>query len=94
MSGGIQLLKSCLVSSPVLALPEWSQAFLLDTDASDTGTGAVLSQVQKGKECVIALASRSLTKCERNYCVNRRELLTLITFLQHFHFNFLGHLSQ
>ena len=55
-------LKSRLVSSPVLGLPDWSQPFLLDTDASDTGIGAILSQVQKGKECVIAYASRSLTK--------------------------------
>jgi len=57
-------LKSCLVSSLVLALPDWSQPFLLDTDVSDTGIGAVLLQVQNRKECVIAYASRSLTKSE------------------------------
>jgi len=83
-------LKSHLVSSPVLALPDWSQPFLLDTDASDTGIGAVLSQVQQGKECVIAYASRSLTKSERNYCVTRRELLAVVTFLQHFRPYLLG----
>ena len=83
-------LKSHLVSSPVLALPDWSQPFLLDTDASDTGIGAVLSQVQKGKECVIAYASRTLTKSERNYCVTRRELLAVVTFLQHFRPYLLG----
>ena len=61
------------------------QPFLLDTDASNTGIGVVLSQVQNEKEYVIAYASRSLTKSEQNYCVTRRELLALVTFLQHFH---------
>jgi len=71
--------------SPILVLPDWSQPFLLDTIASDTRIGAILSQIQKGKECVIAYASRSLTKFECNYCVTRRELLAVVTFLQHFH---------
>jgi len=83
-------LKCRLVSAPILALPDWSQSFLLDTDASDTGIGAVLSQVQDGKEHVIAYASRSLTKAERNYCVTRRELLAVVTFLQHFRPYLLG----
>ena len=83
-------LKSRLVSSPVLAFPDWSQPFPLDTDANDTRIGAILSQVQKEKECVIAYSSRSLTKSDRNYCVTRRELLAVVTFLQHFHPYLLG----
>ena len=83
-------LKTHLISPPVLAMPDWSQSFLLDTDASDTGIGGALSKVQDGKERVIADASRSLTKAELNYCITRRELLAVITFLQHFRPSLLG----
>ena len=68
-----------------MALPDWSQEFILDTDASDTGIGAVLSQLHSdGTEHVISYASRILTKSERNYCVTRKELLAVVYFLQHF----------
>ena len=56
-------LRNCLMTSPVLAYPDYSKRFLLDTDASDYGIGAVLSQVNDDKsECVVAYASRSLTR--------------------------------
>ena len=55
------LLKAQLTSAPTLTLPDWSRLFILDTDASDTGIGAVLSQLQEdGSECVVAYASRVL----------------------------------
>lgn len=47
-------LKEKLVSSPILAYPKEEGMFILDTDACDTGIGAVLSQVQEGIEKVIA----------------------------------------
>ena len=85
------LLKTHLTSAPTLALPDWSQQFIIDTDASDTGIGAVLSQRQSdGTEHVIGYASRLLTKCERNYCVTRKELLAVVSFLRHFRQYLLG----
>ena len=45
---------------------------ILDTDTSDIGIGAVLSQIDKnGREGVIAYASRTPSKPERRYCVTR-----------------------
>jgi len=51
-------LKQALITSPILAMPNDTDPFLLDTDACDVSIGAVLSQVQNGVERVIAYASR------------------------------------
>ena len=84
-------LKNSLTTAPILAMPDWTQPFILDTDASETGIGAVLSQCDpSGNEHVIAYASRLLTKPERNYCVTRKELLAVVSFLGHFHHYLIG----
>ena len=70
---------------PVLVYPDLTKPFILDTDASGVGIGAVLSQKQGGTERVVAYYSRVLTKSERNYCVTRRELLAVIDAIKHFH---------
>eukprot|EP00731_Ephydatia_muelleri_P014390 Em0008g110a len=84
-------LRKCLMTSPILAHPDWSKSFILDTDASDCGIGAVLSQVNSdASECVIAYASRSLSRQEQRYCVTRRELLAVVEFVKHFREYLLG----
>ena len=84
-------LRQQLVSPPILAFPDYQKPFILDTDASNLGIGAVLSQVQDdGQERVIAYGSRVLSKAERRYCVTRRELLAVVYFLQHFRPYLLG----
>ena len=79
------MLKQKLTTAPVLTYPDYSKPFILDTDASDTGIGAVLSQVDnEGNERVVAYASRLLSKPERQYCVTKRELLAVVAFTRHF----------
>ena len=79
----------------MLAYPDFSRPFILDTDASDVGIGGVLSQVDgEGRERVIAYGSRLLSKAERRYCVTRRELLAVVAFTQQYRPYLLGRKFQ
>jgi len=54
-------------------MPDWTKPFILDTDACETGIGVVLSQCHPdGSECVIAYASRLLTKPEKTTVSNAK----------------------
>lgn len=53
----LEQLIDCLNQPPVLGFPEFSQPFILHTDASNQGLGAVLYQKQNGKLRVIAYAT-------------------------------------
>lgn len=79
-----QKLKWCLTHAPVLAFPTSTGRFILDTDASHDAIGAVLSQEQDGEERVIAYASHKFSKCERAYCITRKELLAVYKYVRHF----------
>ncbi|KAL0163484.1 hypothetical protein M9458_042880 [Cirrhinus mrigala] len=57
--------------------PSNSRPFLVQTDASDTGLGAVLSQVTDGEEHPVIYNSRKLTKPERNYAAVEKEALAV-----------------
>lgn len=85
-----QELKKRLCNSPILDYPDTENDFIVDTDASNTGIGGVLSQRKGNQEVVIAYYSKSLSKPERNYCVTRRELLAVVKTLQHFSKYLLG----
>jgi len=73
-------LKDALISSPIFAMLNDTDPFLLETDACDVSIGAVVSQVQKGVERVIAYASQSLSKPEKNYCGTRKKLLAIVCY--------------
>ena len=70
-------LKEKLLSPPILAYADFTQPFILHTDASSEGLGAVLYQVQGGVERVIAYASRGLRNAEKNYPAHKLEILCL-----------------
>ena len=61
----------------MLAYADFKAPFILHTDASGEGLGAVLYQAQEGRQRVIAYASRSLSKSEKNYPVHKLEFLAL-----------------
>lgn len=73
-----QKVKDALISAPVLSSPNFDKPFFIQTDASNSGLGAVLTQNIDDEEKVIAFASRSLTKAERNYSVTERECLAVV----------------
>jgi transposase InsO family protein len=83
-------LKTRLTTAPILTFPDFSCPFILDTDASGVGIGAVLSQIQDGKERVIAYASRKLSKAERKYSVTKQELLAAVVFIKRFRHYLMG----
>ena len=63
-----------LVQAPIMAYPDFEKPFVLHTDASNEGLGAVLYQVQDGKLRVIAYASRTLTPAEKKYHLHSGKL--------------------
>ena len=65
---GFDQLKKALTEAPVLAYPDYSKLFILETDASLKGLGVVLSQKGDDNEiCVITYASH-LFDLRKNLC--------------------------
>ena len=82
-------LKRKLTQAPILAYPSFHQSaspFVLQTDASAVGLGAVLEQDGH----VIAYASRTLNKAEQNYSVIQKECLAVVFALKQFRHYLLG----
>ena len=83
-------LKKRLTEPPILAFPNFELEFILFTDASDFGIGAVLSQMIDTKERVIAYYSRHLSVTEQNYSNTEKECLAVVNAVKHFRPYLLG----
>ena len=71
-------LKAACLQAPILAFLEFNRPFLLETDASGKGLGAVLSQKQAdGRYHPIAYASHVMNETEQRYHSNKQEFLAL-----------------
>ena len=87
-------LKSCLSSAPVLAYPDFKRPFVLETDASGYGIGAVLCQEDpnvRNRLRPISYTSRLLKGPEINYSVTEKEALAVIHALKKFKFIVYGY---
>ncbi len=77
--------KYALTHAPVLVFPNFDDPFIIFTDASGVGIGAVLMQTDSaGKQHVIVFASSAPTLAEKNYSITHLEILAMVWALQHF----------
>ena len=94
VSGCICSVENSTGECPVLAYPQFHSKhfFIIETDASTNGLGAVLAQQQEdGKVHPVAFASRSLSPNERNYAIAELVTLGLVWAAKLFRPYLLGH---
>ena len=79
------------MSAPVLAYPDPDKEYLLETDASKLGLGAVLSQKQENRKYhPVAFRSRALHGAKLNYHSMKLEFLAMKWAMEHFQTYLLG----
>lgn len=83
-------LKTSLACKPVLRLPDIALPFVLRTDASDSGLGAVLLQYHDGVPFPVAYSSKKILDREKRYSTIERECLAIIFGVQRFKYYLLG----
>ena len=79
----VELLKKDLINAVMLKNPDFSKPFQLQTDASDVGVGAVLSQ-GGDQDQPIANFSRKILDRERNYSTIEKECLAIVLGIKAF----------
>ncbi|KAN0045075.1 hypothetical protein ACTA71_006603 [Dictyostelium dimigraforme] len=87
----IDKLKETLSNAPILSKPDHSKTFIVYIDASDVGTGCIITQFdESGLENTILYDSKKFTKEQQAYTATDREFLALLHVLEKsFKFNLL-----
>ena len=76
-------LRAAMSSDLVLTLPQFDKEFILTSDASDVGYGAILEQIHNDQPRIIAFFSRCYTPAQKNYATSEKELLAIVKAVEH-----------
>lgn len=79
-----EFLRDTLCAEPVMCHPDFTQPFVLYTDASQVAIGSVLTQLVDGLDRVVAYASHALTASERRWSTYDRELWAIVWSVRNF----------
>ena len=71
-------LKSRFCDRPILRLPDFERDFILRTDASDSGLGAILLQTYDGTDFPVAYASKKLSPAQSLYATVEKECVGVV----------------
>ena len=87
------ILRTCLVTAPILNYPNFQKLFIVQTNASLFAVGAMLSQLEnenKNVEHPVAYCSRTLNPHNKNYTVTEKEAWQLSTHVNNFEFTLMA----
>ena len=84
--GAFEQLKHAMVTAPVLVLPDFTQEFIVEADASQYGIGAVLSQ--KGRP--VAYFSKALSIKHQTLSVYEKEMMAILVAVKRWNSYLLG----
>lgn len=76
-SARFDTLKDLLYKRPILKLPDFDRTFILRTDTSEDGIGAVLLRLENKEKLPVAYVSRNVQGRERSYAVIEKSVLQL-----------------
>ena len=80
-----QILENMLCSKPIIQIPDFEKAFIIQVDASEVGIGTVLLQEHDGKLLPVSFASRKLLPRERKYAIMEKECLAVVYAVQKYY---------
>ncbi|GFT88931.1 retrovirus-related Pol polyprotein from transposon 297 [Trichonephila clavipes] len=80
-------LKGKLIDKPVLYAPNFEREFIVQTDASNAGMGAVLTQLtEQGEEHPILYLSKKFSQVEKRYCTTEKECASIVFAIKRLHY--------